>query len=344
MRAGLIRAILIASAIIVPADSCAEETREAFDARVCEVFAYMAEHYLENTTPEELTAALIGFRGRFEDLAVAAGSDGELAGDCRLAAEALTTYVDCLGPRAPAYDAESIELALEAEEKWRLVEERTRMFKNLCAVPGRTFDFMVEAPGVGDVGRLSLMVREPTPQGQDILLRYRVTSWVEIDPEEIVRRGGFTLVGADGKPQKPETVIEVAAQGYRDVVSILLKLEYVGDFVGELKMRVYLKEGESVEIPAGPAGRKMYRKGSVSVDEGLHLRAGPYVLARSLGTLEKGTNVYLKGGEVYSALGKEEYPDGLVFVEVVAENGPGWTAARVFGGEEYISINDLEAF
>jgi hypothetical protein len=336
--------MVIAAAIVVPAACYAEAGRGAFDAKVCEVFAYMTEHYLENTPPGELTEALVAFRREFEDLAAAAGSDEELAGDCRLAAEALTVYVDCLGPRAPAYDAESIELAFEAEDKWRLVEERTRMFKSLCAVPGNLFDFIVEAPGVGDVGRLCVISREPGPKGQYILLRYRVTGWVEIDPEEIVRRGGFALLGTDEKILKPETVIEVAAQGYRDVVSILLGLEYVGDFAGELKMRVYLKEGESVEIPVGPAGRATYRRGIVSVDEGLHLRSGPYTLARSLGTLGKGSQVYLKGGEVYSTLGKEEYPDGLVFLEVVTETGSGWAAGRVFGGEEYISIKNLEPY
>jgi hypothetical protein len=188
------------------------------------------------------------------------------------------------------------------------------------------------------------MAREPTPHGQLILLRYRVTSWVEIDPEEIVRRAGFALLGTDEKTLKPETVIEVAGQGYRDVVSILLRLEYVGDFAGELKMRVYLKEGESVEIPVGPAGRATYRRGIVSVDEGLHLRSGPYMLARSVGTLGKGTPVYLKGGEVYSALEEEEYGDGLVFVEVATGKGSGWTAARVFSGEEYISVSGLEVY
>jgi hypothetical protein len=344
MPARTISIILITVVIAVPAESCAEATREAFDASVCEVFAYMAEHYLENTAPEELIAALIAFRGRFEDLAAAAGSDGEVAGDCRLAVDALTTYIDCLDPQVPAYDVEAIELALEAEEKWRLVEERTRMFKNLCALPGCAFDFMIEAPGAGDVGRLCLMAREPAPHRQDILLRYRVASWVAVEPEEIVKRGGFTLTGAAGETAKPETITEVGAQGYKDVVSILLRLEYVGDFAGELKMRVYLKEGESVELPVGSAGRTMYRRGTVSADEGLHLRAGPYVLARSLGTLEKGARVYLKGGEEYSGLGKDEYPEGIIFVEVAAEKASGWAAARVFGGEEYISVGDLIAY
>ncbi len=88
----------------------------AFDAKVAEVEAYMKNHDLRNTSPDEMKRALAGFEKDFTGLGAAAGTDAALAARCRLAAESMSLYVASL--RTPPSDPETMRLALDAQAKW----------------------------------------------------------------------------------------------------------------------------------------------------------------------------------------------------------------------------------
>ncbi|NIT37303.1 MAG: hypothetical protein GTN49_12540 [candidate division Zixibacteria bacterium] len=94
----------------------ADDLRGAFEAKAAEVDAYRKGHDVTNTPHEELAATFEGFQKDFEDLAARAGGGEELAGRCRLAAEAMALHVE--GLRTPPGDPSSLELAIDAEAKW----------------------------------------------------------------------------------------------------------------------------------------------------------------------------------------------------------------------------------
>jgi len=90
--------------------------RLAFTAKVDEVETYMKQHDASNTPADELAAALSSFQKDFETLA-AASTEKALAERCRLAAESMALYGESLTYSAD--DAAAMNLALDAQEKWR---------------------------------------------------------------------------------------------------------------------------------------------------------------------------------------------------------------------------------
>lgn len=94
----------------------ADDFRAAFEAKVADVDEYRKSHDVTNTAHGELAAKHEGFQKDFEDLAAGASDDEELAGRCRLAAEAMGLHVESL--RAPPGDLSSLDLAIDAEAKW----------------------------------------------------------------------------------------------------------------------------------------------------------------------------------------------------------------------------------
>jgi predicted small lipoprotein YifL len=93
-----------------------DEKLVAFQAKVADVDEYMKTHDASNTAAAELSAALAAFGRDFDALAAEAG-DEALTARCRLASASMALYVESLS--RPAEDPEAMNLALEAQEKWR---------------------------------------------------------------------------------------------------------------------------------------------------------------------------------------------------------------------------------
>ncbi len=98
-----------------------DDVREVFKAKVGEVDDYMEGHDVVNTPTEELKTVFAEFRKDFEDLAAKVAGDEELVARCRLAADAMGLYVECMD--GPDDDVEAIDLAVEAWAKWNQVRD-----------------------------------------------------------------------------------------------------------------------------------------------------------------------------------------------------------------------------
>lgn len=107
-----------------PAKRLAPAADRDFATKVAEVELYMKTHDVNNTPHDELARALAKFGNDFRALEKKAGADGELAGQCRLAAESMDLFVQSVS--LPAGDPQAKALARKAFEKWRRVKAAAR--------------------------------------------------------------------------------------------------------------------------------------------------------------------------------------------------------------------------